>query len=301
MEPLHHSLLNRIGYRIFHQGYSEPGWERRKKSRRHEAERIAVLQQRPPALPTWRKNLSHTSLEIHPQPRCRLFTTIPLEIRQLVFELVLGGNVLHLTHIDKRIVHHRYPIPENTPDNEGRLREIAISTPPEALKRMADDKFSCTSLSLLHTCHVIYVEAIEILYRANIFSMSSPLVLPYLHDYTLRYQHLNQIQHLQLHWMYLPDPEKQSGRIYEPRDFQTWERFWGLVANLRLKTLGVWLDYYGEGYEHDNDWVRPMLGLRGLERVEVRVQSMWNPREWQRREELEERLRKVWTERRSAT
>ena len=209
--------------------------------------------------------------------------------------------MFHLTNVDKRIRHQRYAIP----DGDGEEADIPM-TPPSQIKWTderaripAPGQFSHTSLALLKTCHAIYAEALGALYRDNIWSMSSPLVLLYLHRMVLRPQHFAQIQHIQLHWTYFSSSQQYAGRVHAPYDWETWESFWALVHGMGLRSLGVWLEYWGpeEVDWVESEWARPMFRVKGVGKVNLRVERRVGPWDRERLERLEGVLRRVWTSR----
>lgn len=291
-------------FRACHSGRSYDGHERHRKKRWYDAEKARVLEQRPKKLPRKRRNISQTSLTLHPQHRSPLFLKLPLEIRRRIYEYALGGEIIHLTHISKRIVHQRFRLPESTYNDAGGRGGLGMREPPEIewisyRHRIPEPgQFSESHLPLLKTCHAVYAEAIDILYNKNIYSMSSPLVSLYLRDYALRPQRLAQMKHLRLYWRYFSDPADSRECIHEPYDIPTWNRFWVMVAGMRLRTLGVWILYDDLKRVSDcsieDSWVRPMLLVSGLERVELQIEYWVAGRERRTMEALEKAITRTW-------
>lgn len=298
------TLLN-LTYRAFNSGRTPEQSRQRKKELQYAAEKARVIEQRPSPLPPSRKNLSQTSLILHPQPSCPLFTTLPPEIRQRIYDYVLGGGIIHLTHISKSMKctyldsTERQINDEEPPTGKFPLQMPAnLDWEDERNRIPKGGQFSSLSISLLQTCHAIYAEATPILYKSNNFSMASPLVLRYLKDYTLRPQRLAEIRHLQLvPWVYFDDPELHLKRGHEPYDKETWLNFWAIVAEMDLMSLGLLVEYWGkeEDCTLDADWIQPLLKVKGLKSVGIQLQfraSAWDTR---RLRSLEEEIERVWT------
>lgn len=295
-----------LAYRAFNHGRSYQQSIEHRKAVRYAKEKARTLEQRPSPLPKARRNLSQTSLSLHPQPTCPLLTRLPPEIRQRIYVYVLGGRIIHLTHISKRIVHQQLEISEHQlNDEEPPTGEIPIQMPPniewdDELTRIPHrPQFSTVDLSLLQTCHAIYAEAIPSLYNSNTFSMASPLVLLYIKDYILLPQRFEEIRHLQLiPWVYFENPEHFTGRIHAPYDEKTWSNFWTVVAGMGLRSLGLWVEYWGKAEECciDADWIKPLLKVKGVNEVGIQLQFRAGPWDTRRLRGLEKDIEKSWEE-----
>ncbi|CAD6590907.1 MAG: hypothetical protein ASARMPRED_005102 [Alectoria sarmentosa] len=310
METILKHTLNII-YRACNNGRTYSQQQEHKKDVRHAEEQACVLEQRPPPLPNARNNLSQSSLSTHPQQSSPLFTKLPREIRQHIYELVLGGDIIHLVDVSQRIAHHRYAHnEEDTESQDQPTGSVALQNPlgPRAPPTVTwlDERnriprpaqFSSGSLSLPLTCHAVYVEAIPVLYRSNTFSMASPLVLIYLKDYVLRPWRFANIRHLRLNpWVRFDNPAHFGGRVPGPHDVETWATFWGIVAGMELQTLGVWIEFWGKEEECcvEAGWVRPMLEIRGVGGIGLSIERRINLYERQRLHGLEAEIEKRWT------
>ena len=309
METVLNHTLNLL-HRTCNHGRTYPQQQEHRKDVRHAEEQARVLAQRPSPLPNARHNLSQPSLSTHPQPSSPLFTKLPLEIRERIYEIVLGGDIIHLVDVSQRIAHYRYAHVEDTEGQDLPTGTVALQNPlgPRAPPTVTwlDERnriprpaqFSSGSLSLPLTCHAVYVEAIPVLYGSNTFSMASPLVLIYLKDCVLRPWHFAQIRHLRLNpWIRFDNPAHFGGRVPTPHDAQTWARFWGVVAAMDLRTLGVWIEFWGKEEECSVEagWVRPMLEVRGVNGIGLSIERRISLYERQRLRGLEAEIEKRWT------
>ena len=310
METILTHTLNLV-YRACNHGRTYAQNQEHRKDLRHAEEQARVLAQRPPPLPTARHNISQTSLSTHPQPSSPLFAKLPLEVRERIYEFVLGGDNIHLVDVSQRIAHYRYAHDEDTETPNPPTGTLALQDPlgsrapptvawlDERNRLPRPAQFSSGSLSLPLTCHAVYAEALPILYRSNTFSMASPLVLIYLKDYVLRPWHFAEIRHLRLNpWVRFDNPAHFGGRVPPAHDAETWARFWGIVASMELRTLGVWIEFWGleENRSLEAGWVRPMLEVKGVERVGLSLERRISLHERQRLRELEAEIEKRWTQ-----
>ncbi|KAL6718120.1 hypothetical protein ACLMJK_004207 [Lecanora helva] len=296
-----------IAYRAFNHGRTPTQSRQHKKELMYADERVRAVEQRPASLPASRSSLSQTTLALHPQASCLLFAILPPEIREKIFSYVLGGRIIHLTHISKRIACQRLEITNDQMyDDNPPTGDIPLQMPPNIQWENERDRipkpgqFSSISLSLLQTCHAIYAEVTPILYNSNTFSMSSPLVLLYLKDHVLLPQRFADIRHLQLvPWVFFDNPELHLKKIYEPYDKQTWPRFWELVSRMNLTSLGLWLELWGkdEDCSLSAEWVQPMLKVKGIKNVGIHLQLRAGAWETTRLKSLEMNIEKTWTSR----
>lgn len=259
-----------------------------KQMRLHKAELARVLEQRPPVFPPSNNDLSQYSISTHPQPDSLFFARLPPELRYRIYAHVLGNSVIYLTHASRRIAHQHYPLPSSpSHDDNDDEHEITAMDPAPGILWLSDEdripysnQFHSLSLSLLRTCHAVYSEALLVLYGSNVFSFSSPLPLVYLyHRFLLPRSHFALIRHLRLHWMYIANPGGMCGCIHAPYDFNTWARFWEVVAGMELVSLGTQIEVLGgeEDVKHEATWLRELMQVRGVRKVDVRIywKTVW--------------------------
>lgn len=127
----------------------------------------------------WHKLQVFSSIEpeqrTYLQDQCAFLSKLPLDVRVIVYEMVLGGNMFHVTASDRgeRIFHHVCKQP-NLPSVDDHQPYSCFESPerrPSSAPR--EDYAQATGLlPLLVTCRRIYSEAIETLYNANTFEFT---------------------------------------------------------------------------------------------------------------------------------
>ena len=297
-----------LAYRALNNGRTPEQSRQRRRELQYADEKARVLEQRPPPRPMERRDLTQTSLSNDSQPSSPLFTILPPEIRQRIYTNVLGGTIIHLTLISKKIVSHRLSLTDHQMnDEEPPTGDIPLQMPPtldwqdmwdQRSRTPKVDQASSTIMSLLQTCHAIYKEASPVLYNSNTFSMSSPLVLLYLKDYVMLPQRFTQIRDLQLvPWVFFDDPEHHLRKIHEPYDKETWPCFWDIVANMNLRSLGLWVEYWGKETDctMEAGWIQPLLKAHGIHRASIQLQLRATAWDTRRLRNLEKEIQKLWT------
>ncbi|KAF2822046.1 hypothetical protein CC86DRAFT_301580 [Ophiobolus disseminans] len=167
-------------------------------------------------------------------------TKLPLEVRRMIYERALGGVTIHLQ------------------SEKGRPR--AKQCPREECTCFYFDPISEKSLSfglgLLRTCRLVYDEAIEFLYSANTFSLTTEgdelTTVNYLSHYFLP-QRLSQIRDLRFHWFLDIAPFVFMLDWLSP-SMEPWLRSWDSLSRMTgLRKLHVVLEYrllsFDEGYK----------------------------------------------------
>ena len=289
-------------YRAFNRGRTYPEQQQHKKDLRLAQEKAQAIEQRPAPLPQTRIKLSQSDLSFkdpqQSQPSCLLFQKLPPEIRAHVWEEVLGGSILRFETVNKGVMHTCMPLPF------ARHRFSSTSARELDCRQWDDDdddelgQFLTVDVRLLRTCHTAYAECIPILWGSNTIAMSSPLTLLYLYDYTLVPSHFTQIRHLQLQWTYFEHSKIMSSRYIADHDPQTWERFWELVAQMKLLSLGVNLGYIGSPDGKGNistEWTKPMLKVQGVRNVCLVLEGLTRPSDgFQGNEQLAREISRTW-------
>ncbi|KAI9875835.1 MAG: hypothetical protein M1830_007923 [Pleopsidium flavum] len=215
------------------------------------------------ALPHRRRELS-----VAPNPRFQagspILQRLPAEIRSKIYYEVFGGEILHLVQLPKRLGHVRCRAPSSTDP----LRTCMPDTRGPASAR--EIKTSSLDLPLLQSCRQVYVEAISILYACNVLDLDDASSLLYLSQ-TIRPQRLAAVKRLQLKWDFLIPPlviPETKDPEWFPRDDQTWESFWRVIATqmpgLVQLTLVIYTEHRKLAWNLDEGWVRPLLQVRGL-------------------------------------
>ena len=281
-------------------GHSPEKVEARKYERRCAESRAAMPKDRPHPLPKTRRRLSETTPATHAQPFRSYFLKLPAEIRTRYNELVHSGEIVHLSNIRQRMISRKLGNPE-TLDGRGQTDVIIVPSEfSQSRDRLDSFEASENALALVQTSRVIYAESIPFLYSNMNFSMSSLLVLIYLHDLVLLPQRFKQIHYLYLHWSHEDSTHHRTNEAHRnhcpQHDSSPWERFWEIVAGMELLSLTVWIDFIGpqDKLALDSSWVRPMLEVKGVENVGIRIQHILGAK-YERPQLLERRLEKLWT------
>lgn len=104
------------------------------------------------------------------QPQSCFVSKLPLDIRLIIYELVLGGMTLHMTTNESksRVLCHVCKRPEHIGDEDHYACFARADRRPSSAPR--EDYLQASGfLPLLLTCRRVYSEAVETLYSANTF------------------------------------------------------------------------------------------------------------------------------------
>ena len=232
-------------------------------------EREHILRNRPSPLPSTRLNISQSALLPQcPEGQASSLLSLPLELRRLIYDLAVGGHILTLQQVGKKIsIPPTVTAPYQGIPADHFIRPIVTR----------EDRTFFPALPLLLTCRQIYCEAIGTLYGNNTFRLYSPLILVYLNDLCLRPQHLQAIRHLTFEWVYMTDPMHFHGDSQKPYDWSTWERFWHIIAHsMNLDSLVAQIDYLepNPAANVEGDWVKPILEVKGIRKARVSIELM---------------------------
>ena len=217
---------------------------------------------------------------------------LPAELRLQIFELVTGGQIIHLLHLPRQIKHICFPSTS--------LAETPLPPHQPPQYNVANRRFlSTTGLPLLLTCHSIYYDTIDILYSSNTFSLNDLNVLLFWNDLPLlRRQRLQSIRRLSIQWVYYSDPGQSIGLVYEPYDFATWRRFWQIVAGemIGLRQIELALEYVGtwQTPKAEQSWVKPTMGVKGMQHVSISLLERRSPWDKERCGEVEKVVEDAW-------
>ncbi|KAJ7850677.1 hypothetical protein B0H14DRAFT_2763285 [Mycena olivaceomarginata] len=211
--------------------------------------RVLLTLPDPLPLPTPRIDIQHLPVKEQPQS-CYLLSKLPLELRQCIFEQVLGGRLIDLHVVDAAWGHRRmvrswcYILADNLAHARTRPRGIALVA-------------SKLSIALLHSCRQIYTEALPILHQRNTFSFCASqlevLVRCGLGEYCL--------------------PNIRSIYVYEYGPSLEWRDVFVLLHRMGLERVAFELKAEPEMEELDPridySWARRVLKLRNLRRLEL--------------------------------
>lgn len=197
-----------------------------------------------------------------------LLSRLPLELREKIWREITGDFLLHLNLIPNsdhgshlrcyvcRAFHKaRTPTGEDTqPRCQGSQKEPCFFFgPPQSLSSV---------LSLLMTSRQIYLEAIDLLYATNTFSIDSLEPLQMFIKWTGQRVQSVQTVHVNIAMWKI---RCRSINILSPEAFNEWVLFWQLLAKHFTGLLHVRLDVYGTSREAlQRSDMQPLLKLSGL-------------------------------------
>ncbi|KAF7920983.1 hypothetical protein EAE99_007835 [Botrytis elliptica] len=176
------------------------------------------------------------------QSQSLLLSSLPIEIRMLIWEVCIGGNTFHLSlfRFGRRGRHSRF------------THRLCLCEGPELPLKLHnycyhnDRRFCCTdkvkALSLIVTCRQIYSETIGILYSTNVFRTQNfcaqhlqKTLLPQRYN-CIRVLHLENVTRVTE--AFVEDPKHRNETLKEWTD--TWKALAGLPG---LQILHVQLFY----------------------------------------------------------
>ena len=208
-------------------------------------------------------------LSIAPQPARRISSArcildLPLEIRQLIYQFVLGGNTFHISDVpmETRIAYwygeYSHLIPYHT-----HLFGITPSDKKSHINGM---------LNLLRTCHQIYSEAVESLYRENTFAFygDARLILFLKFTNKIPTQRLGDISSLHFDVQADSFEPRKAAHIWHTQGEAGWIQQWDIITNkmIRLRRVEIKLERMFEAdlrLSIDQSWLKPVLRLSNLD------------------------------------
>lgn len=236
----------------------------------NQPQRVAQQSGKLPGLPIQRYfQQLHDVTIMRGSPSCSFLKRLPLELRLHIYEYVLGGETINLVQIRKRS--SEWPFLTS-----GSMLTSMIGASWDPMK---PDPWKSPDINpaLLLSCRQIYSEAADILYSSNVFAVDNITAFIYLAENYLSSQRLLAIKHLQVSFTwrftsllasYIAARDVDDGYY----DFETWRRFWHLLANdMRLTSLSIDIDGLSqhEDLELDAEWVKPILEVRGIRHSSV--------------------------------
>ncbi|KAI2467338.1 hypothetical protein F4781DRAFT_402525 [Annulohypoxylon bovei var. microspora] len=208
-------------------------------------------------LPSRPRNRQRTS----DQWQCDLLKKLPLEIRQIIWKMCLGGMKLHVDIRNRRLQYH--PCSSPNPSLCYKTCWALMARPSGGPNRQL--------LALLLSCRQVYSEAIHFLYSNNSFDTIFPEFIAYLPGLVLP-QRFSAIRSVHLQWTFdLPPQLPPYGRSGPRHDDMMWVKVWSTLTQMKgLTELRVEIRI-PEGSE----WALPLWAekevdvLRPLREVEV--------------------------------
>ncbi|CAG8959638.1 hypothetical protein HYFRA_00001541 [Hymenoscyphus fraxineus] len=220
-----------------------PFWKKRKPKYRllaYNKHRTARLFRLPEPLGARKRSLtiplldgSHNHQRTIKQRDSRLLTTLPLEIREIIWHHSLGNMQIAVYFKDGHLIRN-----------------------PGGPEPLPAPKLRQGLLSLLLACRQSYSETVNLLYSANAFYLNVPQHLPYLSEILLP-QRVAQISDIKLGWFLINPPELES------HGFQEWVEACQYLASLPgLQNLRVEIEGDSPWILHEAELLRPLALIK---------------------------------------
>lgn len=197
------------------------------------------------------------------QNNSAFFSKLPLDIRLLIYELVLGGMLLHISAANRRsrIFFETCQRPEAINEPKHQCNEVTIQRPTSAPR---DDYAQATGLlQLLVTCRRAYSEAIDVLYSENTFDLHQNHAAFRFLKLMIPSQRLHSIRHFR---MRMQIPHHPNVNFRSRRD---WDDLFAFLSNdmTGLQSLHLTLGMLQPAQEHikqtvdteGSAWIKPMM------------------------------------------
>ena len=198
---------------------------------------------------------------------CSFFERLPIELRLRVYEYALGGQTIHLVHTRNQDTelpsqYSSVVVPSMIGANWDPLEADPFQSP-------------VINTAFLLACRQVYREAVDILYSTNNFVTDDIRTFIHFGKDCLGPQRLLTLKHLHVivTWRVRPLLASYTGHTDVKEgfyDFAIWKRFWHIVANdMKLTSLKIQLQFSGQDFALDDEWVKPLLEIRNIKRPDV--------------------------------
>ncbi|SMQ49145.1 unnamed protein product [Zymoseptoria tritici ST99CH_3D1] len=199
------------------------------------------------------------------QTECAFLSKLPYDVRLIIYEMVLGGNVLHLSaqKPGSRIVHYVCKQPDKIAEQDlhHTCSDYSNGRPSSAPREHYPQATGL--LPLLVTCRRIYSEAIGTLYSANTFEFTQNFAAFSLLKYIIPSQRLPCFRHLRLHMRIPRHPSLNS------RATRDWQNLWAFFRDemsglqnlyLELQMLQPMEEQIQATEDNDAErWIKPIV------------------------------------------
>ncbi|KAH9866070.1 hypothetical protein J1614_008634, partial [Plenodomus biglobosus] len=213
----------------------------------------------------------------HAQGQSDFFAKLPLELRRMVYEYVVGAETVHLTLGAKRRFGHFIcedrvrmrgggggdGVDEEEGEDRGNINKNRHSNTECSCRvlvggRKSSAKLNSAALGMLTVCRRMYTETTPHLYTPHTFSLLHITHLLYLPT-RIPPQRLSSIHTLHLRWAIRALPHLRRGpasRLAYREDTANWERGWNIIAALQgLRCLRVVLADPSPGQVWERGWL----------------------------------------------
>ena len=218
-------------------------------------------------LPRKRRQLSFYEPNDRNLEQCALFK-LPYELRLQIYSYVLGGKLLHIVQVPKRLGHLQCP---KTQLKHQRQYCCGIgSWPTKKIQQLCN-----ADAAILRTCRAVYNEASGVLYGQNTFDFNRLHSLA-LFSIKLRENKFALITKLRVRCLYHSPRDHFDWQ--EATDPEFWNPAWGLIANHMpaLRELDVLITLHDESFRQDHSewWIQSVLAVRPKRRFHIEVRSL---------------------------
>ncbi|OAK95329.1 hypothetical protein IQ06DRAFT_284192 [Phaeosphaeriaceae sp. SRC1lsM3a] len=162
----------------------------------------------------------------HAQDQSIFFAKLPLELRTMVYEYLMGEGVVHLTMGSKKRFGH-FVCEDELGGRECRCR-VLVGGGKEG------GRLDGGCAAVVRTCRRMYAEAVPHLYRSHAFSLLHSTHLLYLPT-RIPQPRIETIRALRLRWAIRGLPQLRRGpsqRLAYREDTANWERGWAIIAGM---------------------------------------------------------------------
>ncbi|KAF2014754.1 hypothetical protein BU24DRAFT_463516 [Aaosphaeria arxii CBS 175.79] len=174
----------------------------------------------------------------HLQGQSTFFASLPLEIRKMVYEYVMGEETIHMTlGMKKKLGHFICEDEQAEQDEESLQCTCKVLVGGRSCRKLHGP------LGMLRACRRMYTEAIPHLYAPHTFSLLHVTHLLYLPK-RVPFPRLDTIRKLRVRWSiralpYLRRPTDPKRYAY-PEDTTNWQHGWRIMSEMKgLRDLYV--------------------------------------------------------------
>ncbi|EME45174.1 hypothetical protein DOTSEDRAFT_71033 [Dothistroma septosporum NZE10] len=171
------------------------------------------------------------------QTQSAFLTKLPYDVRLIIYEMVIGGNVLHLEAQNQkaRILHNVCKHPQDINDVGMHQDCSSLSTVRPSSAPREDYAHATGLLPLLVTCRRIYSEAINTLYSANTFEFTQNFAAFTFLKFMLPGPRMASLRHFRLHLRVPRHPALNS------RALRDWQDLWSFFRDEMTGLLSLYL------------------------------------------------------------
>ncbi|KAL2010442.1 hypothetical protein VTN00DRAFT_6249 [Thermoascus crustaceus] len=198
------------------------------------------------------------------QAQSPLLAKIPPEIRRMIWEAAIGGQVVHIVRKKKKKLRHKIH----------RLPSFIWDFKESDLYGKDDVVGEWSMVSLLRTSRQVYNETVDLLYETNTFHVEHPWTFIFLYE-TLLPQRWQLIRELELTWTFMHCwHESLASQLYHsdytPHDINTWNVVCAMIKRMTslrsfVLTLNInWCDEDADAGLVVSDGLASAVGLGGL-------------------------------------